>query len=299
HLVRVLFRPEKVQHTHRDQSDRLLWIEYPGVDRPSPDVLDIQQVPWQYGVTVRIPLTFEHDSRVCDRDRLVVDIDTATRGIDLVGDFVDVADRRNPGTEIEELADSLLRHVLHTTTEELPADFGELGNDRERFHRLGTELAVDRPVRRTVEIPVVHPRRVRPFEIDPCQLVVLVVGWHAAPYRCASRLSLPILFRFSSTIVVTAGSDRVTGVACEDAVDRTLTRVGQCHQPIAVPRQGERTDDTHTRVPRDNQQRHEQRVPVEVGGTLYRGRGGAVRQPRSDGRVEVRLQHVRPGAAGG
>ena len=89
---------------------------------------------------------------------IVIHVDDATRWVDSLGDLMHAADGRNPGSQIEKLADALVDGKRHRASEE-----GTIGAEEEGEIRLYGEHpfrrgAIDREVVITTQKVVIHAR---------------------------------------------------------------------------------------------------------------------------------------------
>ena len=94
-------------------------------------------------------------------DRIVVDVGNPGVRCDFLGNLVDIAHCRQPGTDVEELPDAGLGGQEPHSAEGSPgspADIGGISQDRQYFQR---QLAVGSEIVLPADEEVIDPRRVR------------------------------------------------------------------------------------------------------------------------------------------
>jgi hypothetical protein len=99
-------------------------------------------------------------------DRLVVDVDDPRRGVAPLRDLVHVADGRDAGAEVEELADTLVHQELHATAQPRAVDRGDLPHPGRDLLDLAGEGPVRLEVVRATQVEVVHPGGVGLLEVE-------------------------------------------------------------------------------------------------------------------------------------
>ncbi|CAM5304490.1 hypothetical protein SHIRM173S_05750 [Streptomyces hirsutus] len=199
-LVGAVLVGDEVQQ--RDEGERDRPVEVEDLLRALQDALRIAHIGLE---VLGHPLVgaAQQRARVGQHDRVVVAVDDARVGCDLLGDLVEVRFGGDAGADVEELLYALAGEPARGALHEGPVHPRHHGHPRVEGEHLPAHGLVDGVVVLAAEVPVVHPRGVRLARVDldgvllpghdelrKC-LQLLVINFSAEPVWWAGRAGTP------------------------------------------------------------------------------------------------------------
>ncbi len=166
-LPRVLVIPQAVQHAHEHDPDRLAEVEQAAHLRVAEHLPRFAQIRAE-----RDDIGAGHQrGGMAGHERIDVHVDDPCPGRRPVDDLVGIGHVRQPGAEIEELADALPEHVVDHPLEQVAAFHGGVGTGRHPQppdHRIGRvgRLPVHREVVLAAELVVPDTGRIGIADAD-------------------------------------------------------------------------------------------------------------------------------------